>query len=174
MQCERQCVAQELQYAMRRAGQNPTDVEVRDGLNFLFKSICQHLDLGERDNSAFSPFFFCKCNFLCVQPLNNKMDNMFFEVGFLQDPFIPMQAYWQRELCRFKIWSTRLMMAPPRSTSRLIFLYFLHFPSSRTFALSSRRRQGRWTQRHISRWSLFFIFISYRKIPKSVRRCASR
>ena len=112
------CVAQELQYAMRRAGQNPTDVEVRDGLNFLFKSICQHLDLGERDNSAFSPFFFCKCNFLCVQPLNNKMDNMFFEVGFLQDPFIPMQAYWQRELCRFKIWSTRLTMAPPRSTSR--------------------------------------------------------
>ena len=61
------CVAQELQYAMRRAGQNPTDVEVRDGLNFLFKSICQHLDLGERDNSAFSPFFFanatsCVCN----------------------------------------------------------------------------------------------------------------
>ena len=61
------CVAQELQYAMRRAGQNPTDVEVRDGLNFSFKSICQHLDLGERDNSAFSPFFFanatsCVCN----------------------------------------------------------------------------------------------------------------
>ena len=60
------------------------------------------------------------------------------------------------------------MTALPHSTSRFstnwfFFEDFLQFFSfSRTFALSSRRRQGRWTQRHTSR---YFPFNFYTHLP---------
>ena len=47
-----------------------------------------------------------------------------FQAGFIQDPFISLHAHWQREFCRFKIWSTRSTTALPRSTSRSNFFAF--------------------------------------------------
>ena len=67
MQCELQFISQELQYAMRRAGQNPTDVEVHF-LFFIFQLF------------SISIFYFVSPTF-CVQPLINKMNNIFFFLG---------------------------------------------------------------------------------------------